>query len=232
MNASLLGLWWKHSDAGAVIILFIFATFSPHEPQPSWQIYVPTDGIYMGSLEMCCFMAWIMHLHKQPEEVPLYFSLLLPLSFYFKISLDFCYPDSYTYYDLTINYFFWLKTAFSASNCSHFQNIFRITSFYDHFLKQVFQKKKKPSLLLFFLHLSMSVTKLNGYSTAAVTSLIRHTKQQWPWLNLSLCQCNELWKESMHCQRNFCCTNQTPSGQNNARRVINQGPLSPLHYIT
>lgn len=129
-------------------------------------------------------------------------------SYYFNISLEFRFRDSYTYYDLSINYLFWLKTAFGASNYSHFLNIFRITSFYDHIT---------GTPLHFFLHLSMSVTKLNGYSTAAVTSLIWHTKQQWPWLNSSLCQCNELWKESMHCQRN-CCTNQTPSGQNNARR--------------
>lgn len=131
MNASLLGLWWKHSDAGAVIILFIFATFSPHEPQPSWQIYVPTDGIYMGSLEMCCFMAWIMHLHKQPEVVPLYFSSTSPSLFLFQDLSWFLFS-----WFINILWPFYKLFSLIKNSYSHFLNIFRITSFYD---QQVFQ---------------------------------------------------------------------------------------------
>ncbi len=113
-------------------------------PQPSWQIYVPTDGIYMGSLEMCCFMAWLMHLHKQPEVVPLYFPLLLPLSFYFDISQILVFLIQITHYDsnLSIHYFYFQTTVI-------FGIFFRTTSFYDHILKLIFQLAEITSPLPF-----------------------------------------------------------------------------------
>ncbi len=150
MNAVLLGLRWKHSDGGAVIILFIFATFSPHEPPA-----ILTD---------LCANRW--HLYGKSWDVLLYgmvnalaqttggssslFSSTSPSLFLFWHLSDFSFPDTITHYDsnLSIHYFYFQTTVI-------FGIFFRTTSFYDHVLKLIFQlaeiKSPLPFLSISFL---------------------------------------------------------------------------------